>query len=72
MIDPNLSHRAQSKAPASPKGTPAKTRVMATTVPTHDQISQRAHDLFESRGREHGKDQQDWLRAEREILAQRR
>lgn len=45
---------------------------MAEIFPLHDQISQRAHELYESRGREDGKDQQDWLTAEREILAQRR
>ena len=72
MFNPNSSHRPQSKAPASPKNTLATTRTMAATVQTHDQISQRAHELFESRGCEHGKDQQDWLSAEQEILKQHR
>jgi hypothetical protein len=47
-------------------------RTIAVIVPTHDQISKRAHALYESRGRGHGKDQQDWLRAEQEILNERR
>lgn len=31
-------------------------------------IARRAYDLFESRGYEHGRDFEDWLRAETEIL----
>ena len=34
---------------------------------TH-RISQRAYELFEARGREHGHDREDWLQAEAEIL----
>jgi HSP20 family molecular chaperone IbpA len=31
-------------------------------------IARRAHELFEARGREHGHDLEDWLRAESELL----
>ena len=31
-------------------------------------IAHRAHELFEARGREHGHDLEDWLRAESELL----
>jgi len=31
-------------------------------------IRERAYELYESRGRKPGQDEQDWLRAEREIL----
>jgi HSP20 family molecular chaperone IbpA len=31
-------------------------------------IARRAHELFEARGREHGHDLDDWLRAESELL----
>ena len=34
---------------------------------THDVIGRRAYELFEGRGQEHGKDLDDWLRAEREL-----
>lgn len=30
-------------------------------------IRNRAHDIFERRGREHGHDVEDWLEAEREL-----
>lgn len=35
---------------------------------TLEQISRRAHEFYEQRGKEHGHDEEDWLRAEREIL----
>ena len=34
-------------------------------------IAQRAHERYERRGREHGRDQEDWLEAERELIAAR-
>jgi hypothetical protein len=35
--------------------------------PYHEQIQLRAYELFEQRGREHGHDLDDWLRAESEV-----
>jgi hypothetical protein len=35
--------------------------------PTREQIAQRAFELFLARGGEHGRHEEDWLRAEREI-----
>jgi Protein of unknown function (DUF2934) len=37
-----------------------------------DEIRRRAHELYEERGRKPGYAEQDWLRAEAEILARRR
>ena len=37
-----------------------------------EEIRRRAHELYEERGREPGLADQDWLRAEAEILALRR
>jgi hypothetical protein len=36
-------------------------------ISPEEQIAQRAHDLWQERGREHGGDLADWLRAEREV-----
>lgn len=36
--------------------------------PSHSDIAQRAHQIWESEGRPHGRDQDHWHRAEREIL----
>ena len=33
----------------------------------HEQIKQRAYQLYEERGRAHGHHEEDWARAEREI-----
>jgi hypothetical protein len=37
-------------------------------VPSESTIRERAYELYESRGREPGHDEQDWLRAEQEII----
>jgi HSP20 family protein len=34
----------------------------------HQEIARRAYELFEERGREEGRDHEDWLRAESELL----
>jgi hypothetical protein len=39
----------------------------ALTSMTDDAIARRAYGLYEERGREHGHDLDDWLRAEREL-----
>jgi hypothetical protein len=38
-----------------------------TREPTHDEIARRAYHLYEARGREHGRDMEDWFQAEREL-----
>ena len=39
----------------------------AVLIPIEQQIQQRAHELYEQRGRTDGHDLEDWLQAEREI-----
>lgn len=41
-------------------------------VASPDAVAVRAYELFEERGREPGRDVDDWLRAERELQAARR
>ena len=36
-------------------------------VSLEEQIAQRAHELWQQRGRQHGSDLTDWLHAEREV-----
>ena len=38
--------------------------------PSADAIAVRAYELFLERGSEHGRDVEDWLRAEREVVTQ--
>jgi len=40
-----------------------------TSTPSTDAIAVRAYELFLERGGEHGRDVEDWLRAERELAA---
>ncbi len=35
--------------------------------PSGEEIARRAHELYLKRGGEHGKDVEDWVRAEREL-----
>jgi hypothetical protein len=38
-----------------------------SSQPTHEQVAQRAYDIFLARGGVHGMDLDDWFRAEREL-----
>jgi hypothetical protein len=46
--------------------------MMPYTAPPQEMIRERAYQLYESRGREPGQEEQDWFRAEREFLKQKR
>lgn len=39
------------------------------TIPTHDEISLRAHTLWKDHGSHHGNDQELWFEAERQLTA---
>ncbi len=41
----------------------------STALPGHVVIARRAYELFLQRGGEHGRDWEDWLAAERELLS---
>jgi len=72
MSKSSVSTYPKFNALASPKSVGATVTSISGAVPLQDQIRERAHQLFESRGRETGKDKQDWLSAEQEILNKRR
>jgi Protein of unknown function (DUF2934) len=40
----------------------------ATGAPTQEEIELRAHAIYVERGSVHGKDEDDWLQAERELV----
>ncbi len=42
---------------------------MQTHTPSREEVARRAYELFLCRGGEHGHDQEDWLRAEREMAS---
>ena len=70
MIDPRAEKQPKPKFVVGPKSAPDKVALMPDTIPSQDMIRERAYELYESRGREPGQDEQDWLRAEREIFKQ--
>ncbi|MGA2235802.1 MAG: DUF2934 domain-containing protein [Terriglobales bacterium] len=82
MIDSKVQKQPQPKiviGPKSidpkstdPKSSIGKVATMSNAVPSEDRIRVRAYELYQSRGREPGQDEQDWLRAEREILKRER
>jgi hypothetical protein len=39
--------------------------------PSAEEIARRAHELYLQRGGEHGKDVEDWVRAEKELSDER-
>jgi len=51
-----------------PKKTAAGVTRVSDAPGLENKIRERAHQLFEGRGCEPGKDKEDWLRAEQEIL----
>ncbi len=55
--------RATQQAPQSA----GQRQTGATPTLTHDQIAQRAHQIWEKRGRPAGQDEQNWLEAEAQL-----
>jgi hypothetical protein len=59
---------------ARESGAPERARAASNeiVVASPDAVAIRAYELFEERGREAGRDVDDWLRAERELKGARR
>jgi Protein of unknown function (DUF2934) len=71
MIDPKASRQPKRNTFVDPQRSSGKMAIMPDTIRSQEVISARAYELYESRGREPGLDEQDWFRAEQEILNQR-
>jgi hypothetical protein len=69
--DPKPSKQPSSITPST-KQFPGKIAIMPENAPSQESIRLRAYELYEKRGRESGRQEQDWLRAEQEILSQKR
>ncbi|MEW6246400.1 MAG: DUF2934 domain-containing protein [Nitrospirota bacterium] len=59
------SGQPETQTAASPPDSEPASR----TDDLYTRIAQRAYELYERRGREHGHDLDDWLAAERELLS---
>jgi Protein of unknown function (DUF2934) len=66
--NPNSQKQPTPKTSSGSQNSPRHLAIMPDTVPSQDMIRVRAYELYESRGRENGQDEQDWLRAEQKIL----
>jgi len=60
------THQPETTASASDRS--AKKNPDAAILDSRD-VARRAYDLYLARGREDGRDVEDWLQAERELLA---
>jgi Protein of unknown function (DUF2934) len=72
MIAPKAQTGPKPKIVVEPKSATGAVATMPDKVPSPDGIRERAYELYEGRGREPGRDEQDWLRAEQEILKKKR
>ena len=72
MFDPRASKRLKLQTPVDPKNAVPQLTVLAGALPSQDEIRERAYQLYEDRGRQDGQDQQDWLKAEHQVLNQHR
>ena len=68
MMSIKTQKPSQPTSVAGPSSTTGNAEMRSSTVPSHDRIRDRAYELYESRGREAGQEEQDWFRAEKEIL----
>ena len=73
MRGTNLSRTTTQRALATPNTSPSgeQTGQMAQAfkraAADHAHIAQRAYELYEQRGRQEGRDLEDWVKAEREL-----
>ena len=68
MIDSKSYKQTKPRIAVEPNNLPTKLALMPDTAPSQDRIRERAYEIYEGRGRESGQEEQDWLRAESEIL----
>lgn len=62
--------RAAAVTAAMPEATSTTTTVVAaTTAPSREEIAKRAYEIYVARGQTPGRELEDWIQAERELLA---
>jgi hypothetical protein len=68
MPTPKAEKATKSRKTSAKKKTAAAAPEPIVIRPTHDEIARRAHQMWIERGRTHGKHEEDWLRAEQELM----
>lgn len=69
MFNSKSAKQSKPAVAVAPNKPSAKLAVMPNALPHQDRIRELAYELFERRGHKPGQEEQDWLRAEREILS---
>jgi hypothetical protein len=46
----------------------SEVRTPAAPLPAHDEIAERAYEIYVRNGRQEGRQQEDWLQAEHELI----
>jgi hypothetical protein len=59
MFDPKALKQSKPKVAVIPKDSPVKLTMIPNTASPQDMIRERAYQLYESRGRESGQEEQD-------------
>jgi hypothetical protein len=68
MIVSHFQKQPKSKNVVTSITSPVSQRTTPRVGASQDVIRERAFQIYESRGRQHGRDIQDWLRAEDQLL----
>ena len=66
MADKMQKTQSPTKTPL-PRGADPAGQAATQQPPDRNEIAKRAFERFEKRGGEHGRDQEDWLEAEKEV-----
>lgn len=77
---PRVAASSSDRRPAHTEPTPEAVAAEAAAIypdtiaggPTAEEIAAEAYAIYESRGGDHGRDQDDWLEAERRVNERRR
>ena len=69
MFDPKVLKKAKQNAVPT-NNSPSKLAMKPDTAPPQEKVRERAYQIYETRGREPGQDEQDWFRAEKELFEQ--
>jgi outer membrane protein TolC len=60
--------KSVSKSRAASTRASVASREKTKLTPTRNEIARRAYELYEARGKNEGREQDDWLQAERELM----
>lgn len=72
MFDSKAFKQSKPSVAVTPKDSSVKPAMMPYTTPPQEMIRERAYQLYERRGRKPGQEEQDWFRAESELLTHER